>query len=73
MRHFVCKLLCRFFFRIGHLLFIVLTALLQDVLNLRDRNYREEFREQEVAGEEQSEGSEIESNFPNGSLRTVDN
>src|SRR5687767_2618025 len=48
-----------------HLLFIAFTILLQDVLDLRYGNYREELREQEVAGKEQAKRSQIKANLPN--------
>src|SRR5579875_1925955 len=66
----MCKLVCNFlrcfFFDKIHLLLIVFTTPFQNMFDFRHCNYREEFREQEITGEEQSECSEIKSNFPNG-------
>lgn len=44
--------------------FIAVTVFLQDMFDLSDRNYREEFREQEVAGKEQTKRTHIETNLP---------
>src|SRR5688500_17303 len=44
----------------------ILTGFLEDMLDLRNCNYREEFRKQEEAGKEQAKSSEVESNFPDG-------
>src|SRR5574343_12532 len=46
-----------------HSRFIVFTGFLQDVLDLCHCNYREEFREQEVTGKEQTECTYIETDL----------
>src|SRR5687768_12283747 len=55
-----------FLFQLDHTLLIVLTGFFQDVLDFRHRNNREEFREQEITGKEQSECTQVETNFPDG-------
>ena len=54
------------FFNVRHLRFVVLATGFQDRLDFRYGDYREIFSKQEETGEEQSEGSEIESNLPDG-------
>src|SRR5438034_9601285 len=61
---FLSKLLHRDRFLFRHVVLEALTILLQDMLDLSDRNYREEFGEQEEAGKEQSESSQVKSDFP---------
>ena len=53
-------------FHLIHFLFKILPASFQYMFYLRDRDDREEFREQEIAGEEQPECSHVKSNLPNG-------
>ena len=60
----MCKFLSILFLYSIHFLFIALSILFQNMLNLCYRNYREELREQEVTSEEQSECSHVKSNFP---------
>src|SRR6476620_7849927 len=59
------QFLCRFFFHQVHSLFIGFTRFLQDMLDLCHCNHREEFREQEITGEEQTERTEIETDLEN--------
>ena len=47
-----------------HIAFIRLTRPFQNMFDLGNRDYREEFREQEVAGKEQTERTEIKTDFP---------
>jgi hypothetical protein len=54
MRVLVNEMLHGFFFYRGHLFLVVFSALLQDMLDLRDSDYREELAEkEEEAGKEQ--------------------
>ena len=63
---FMRKCLIRFPFFRSHLFLIVITGFFQDMLDFRNRDNREEFREQEITGEKQSERPEIKSNLPDG-------
>ena len=48
----MCKHFNTFLFHHIHFFFIGPTALFQNMLDLRQGNYREKFREQEVTGKE---------------------
>jgi hypothetical protein len=61
---FATKLLGALSFDLTHVVFIAFSILLQDMLDLRKGNNREEFREQEVAGEEQTECTHVEADLP---------
>src|SRR4051812_4760779 len=64
----MCVLMSKFFHRfllqLTHTILLGFAGFLQDMLDLRNCNNGEEFREQEVTGKEQSEGSDIEANLP---------
>ena len=66
MRVFMRKIIQGFFLDLVHFLpvFIGAAGFLQDMLDLGDRDHREEFRKQEITGKEQSERPEIESDLP---------
>lgn len=61
---FDIEFFCICFFYICHFRFIVFSTGFKDRLNFRHRNYREVFRKQEEAGEEQTKRTKIETNFP---------
>src|SRR5688572_13012132 len=63
---FIPKLIRAFSFHHIHPFLIILPALFQDMLDLCNRNYREIFREQEITGKEQSEGTQVKTHFPDG-------
>src|SRR5690606_11264935 len=64
MRMFMRKVLNRGFLFFCHISLIAFTTFLQDMLDLGNRNNREEFRKQEETGEEQTKSSKVETNFP---------
>src|ERR1700722_11276208 len=66
MRVFILMSKCfyGFFFFRAHLRFIIFAGLLQNMLDFRDCYDREEFREKEIEGKKQTEGSHVKANLP---------
>ena len=64
MSMLMSKLFYCFCFHFIHFLFIIFPASFQYMLDLRHRNNREEFREQEITGKEQPKCSHIKTNLP---------
>ena len=61
---FMRKLFHRFLFCMAHFILIGFTGSFQNMFDLRYRDDREKFREQEITGKEQPEGSRIEPDLP---------
>ena len=61
---FVCELFYSLLLGLTHFLLIHIAGFLQDMFDLGDGDHREEFREQEKAGEEQPEGPYIKAHLP---------
>lgn len=61
---FDIEFFCVLLFYIRHFHFIIFTARFQYRFDLRYRNGREIFTEQEEAGKEQPEGTEVETDLP---------
>lgn len=61
---FVAELCYRLHFNTTHLVFEITTTPLQDMLDLSDRNNREELGEEEITGKEQTKRTQIEAYLP---------
>src|SRR6516225_6905510 len=66
MFEFVSKFLRRLFFYVVHFGLVIFPGPLQDMFDFRQGNYREEFGEQEVAGEKQAKSPHVKTDFPSG-------
>ena len=58
------QLIRMFFLNSIHVHLVIISGSLQDMLDLSDSNYWEEFREQEVACKEQPKRSQVKPDFP---------
>lgn len=60
----IAELVYRFHFNATHLILEIATAPFQDMLDLSDRNNREEFGEQEITGKEKTKRTHVEAYLP---------